>query len=232
MLTFLFAAFLLMRGGDDTQPDWVELTRSVVSVTASDCGWFGSGTIVLDGGYVLTNAHVTLRESGQPCDLDVWAVESPDSDPEWLASARVAEGGIDVEHDLAVIRLFDHWGSPVRAEGRAPIRIGDHELEVGDEVKVLGFPGMGGIKITITPGEQSGWWTGAGDGWAGDFYKTSATMGPGVSGGAAFDAQSGDFVGVPTGGSSSGEDEGQSLGLIRPNSYVIPLLDRVERSDG
>tara|TARA_B100000315_G_scaffold234148_1_gene247917 strand:- start:13203 stop:14144 length:942 start_codon:yes stop_codon:yes gene_type:complete len=231
LLSFLFAASLLIRDGGDPEPDWTKLARSVVLVMAPDCGWGGSGTIVLDGGHVLTNAHVALRESGQPCDLEVWAAESPNSDPEWLAFAQVAEGGIDIEHDLAVLRLFDQWGNPTKAEDRAPIPIGDRELEVGEEIKVLGFPGMGGIKITITPGEQSGWWTGAGDGWTGEFYKTSAKMGPGVSGGAAFSALTGEFVGVPTGGSSSSDDEGDTLGLIRPNIYVIPLLDRVERSN-
>ena len=69
------------------------------------------------------------------------------------------------------------------------------------------------------------------DDWAGDFYKTSAKMGPGVSGGAAFSAVTGEFVGVPTAGSSSAEDGGDILGLIRPNRYVIPLLDRVKRAD-
>jgi hypothetical protein len=211
--------------------DWTELTRSVVSVVAPDCGWGGSGTIVLDGGHVLTNAHVALTESGQPCDLEVYAAESPDADPEWLAFAEVAQDGVDIEHDLAVIKLFDRWGNSTKAEDRAPIPIGDRELELGEEIKVLGFPGMGGIKITITPGEQSGWWTGTGDGWAGEFYKTSAKMGPGVSGGAAFSAATGEFVGVPTGGSSSVEETGDTLGLLRPNSYVIPLLKRVERAD-
>ena len=232
------ALLLVLRGlsGDgDTgdRTDWALLTRSVVYVEAPDCGWGGSGTIVLDGGHVLTNAHVALTETGGLCELEIYAAESPNEDPEWIASARIVEEGIDTEHDLAVIRLVDRQGRPTTAAGRAPVRIGDRELELGEEIKVLGFPGMGGIKITITPGEQSGWWSGSGGDWAGDFYKTSAKMGPGVSGGAAFSAVTGDFVGVPTGGSSSveGEGEGDILGLIRPNRYIIPLLDRAERAD-
>ncbi len=230
------ALLLVLRGlsGDgDTgdRTDWAVLTRSVVYVEAPDCGWGGSGTIVLDGGHVLTNAHVALTETGGLCELEVYAAESPNEDPEWIASAQIVEEGLDREHDLAVIRLVDRRGRPTTAAGRAPVRIDDRELELGEEIKVLGFPGMGGIKITITPGEQSGWWSSSGGDWAGDFYKTSAKMGPGVSGGAAFSAVTGEFVGVPTAGSSSAEDEGDILGLIRPNRYVIPLLDRVKRAD-
>ncbi len=230
------ALLLVLRGlsGDDDtgdRTDWAVLTRSVVYVEAPDCGWGGSGTIVLDGGHVLTNAHVVLTETGGLCELEVYAAESPNEDPEWIASAQIVEEGIDREHDLAVIRLLDRRGRPTTAAGRAPVRIDDRELELGEEIKVLGFPGMGGIKITITPGEQSGWWSSSEDDWAGDFYKTSAKMGPGVSGGAAFSAVTGEFVGVPTAGSSAAEDEGDILGLIRPNRYVIPLLNRVKRAD-
>jgi hypothetical protein len=104
-------------------------------------------------------------------------------------------------------------------------------LDLGSRLKVLGYPGMGGIKITITPGEQAGWWTGEGNGWDGEFYKTSAKMGPGVSGGAAFSESSGEFIGVPT-GSSSNEDPsetGDILGLIRPSRYAVPLLETAQK---
>ena len=69
--------------------------------------------------------------------------------------------------------------------------------------------------------------TGEGNGWEGDFYKTSAKMGPGVSGGAAFTELGGDFIGIPTGGSSKEESEGGDiLGLIRPSYYAVPLIEK------
>ena len=88
----------------------------------------------------------------------------------------------------------------------------------------LGPSGMGGDMITMTSGEISGWLPDAG----GDFYKTSAKGGPGVSGGAAFDAHTGKFVGVPTAGTIV--DSGDTLGLIRPNSYILQLLVAAEQS--
>jgi len=218
----------LFSGGGE--PDWDRLTRSIVLIFSPDCGWAGSGTVVLDGDHVLTNAHVTVDDAGRPCDLEIYAADSPDLDPEWIANAVVVGETIDRVHDLAVIRLVDDRGRPTTAEGRPAIQVRDQELALGGRLKVLGYPGMGGIKITITPGEQAGWWTGEGDGWEGDFYKTSAKMGAGVSGGAAFSVATGEFIGVPTGASSSEDptDSGDILGLIRPSSYAVPLLERAE----
>jgi S1-C subfamily serine protease len=213
--------------GDGSSTDWDRLTRSIVLLSAPDCGWVGSGTLVLRGDHVLTNAHVAFDERGQPCDLEVYAAKSPDVDPEWIAFAVPIPQASDLVHDLAVVRLIDRHGDPVSIEDRWSITISDQELAIGDRIKVFGFPGMGGRKITITPGEQAGWWTGQGDGWEGDFYKTSAKMGPGVSGGAAFAESSGAFIGIPTGGSDREATEGGDvLGLIRPSSYAVPLIEK------
>ncbi|MAF96377.1 MAG: hypothetical protein CMM60_11575 [Rhodospirillaceae bacterium] len=226
----LVGAFLgprIFSGGDE--PDWDQLTRSVVLLFSPDCGWTGSGTVVLEGGHVLTNAHVAMNEAGKPCSLEVYAAKSPEVDPEWIANAVAVEEAVDLVHDLAVIQLVDNRGHSTTAEGRPAIQIHSHKLDLGTQLKVLGYPGMGGTKITITPGEQSGWWTGSGGDQTGDFYKTSAKMGPGISGGAAFSVLTGEFVGVPTAGSIV--EGGDVLGLIRPNQYIIPLLDRARRAD-
>ena len=210
----------------DASADWDRLTRSIVLLYSPDCGWSGSGTLVLRSDHVLTNAHVVFNE-GEPCHLDVYASDSPDVDPEWIAFAVAIPQASDLVHDLAVVRLVDEYGDPVSIKDRPSIDVIDQELAIGDRIKVLGFPGMGGIKITITPGEQAGWWTGGGNGWEGDFYKTSAKMGPGISGGAAFTELGGDFVGIPTGGSSKEDSEGgDTLGLIRPSHYAVPLIEK------
>jgi hypothetical protein len=165
---------------------------------------------------------------GEPCDLEVYASDSPDVDPEWIAFAVAIPQASDLTHDLAVLRLVDEYGDPVSIKDRPSVTISGQELAIGERIKVLGFPGMGGRKITITPGEQAGWLTGEGNGWEGDFYKTSAKMGPGVSGGAAFTELDGVFVGIPTGGSSNTEasEGGDMLGLIRPSHYAVPLIEK------
>jgi hypothetical protein len=212
--------------GGDASTDWDRLTRSIVLLNAPDCGWSGSGTLVLHSDHVLTNAHVVFNE-GEPCDLEVYASDSPDVDPEWIAFAVAIPQASDLTHDLAVLRLVDEYGDPVSIKDRPSVTISGQELAIGERIKVLGFPGMGGRKITITPGEQAGWLTGEGNGWEGDFYKTSAKMGPGISGGAAFTELGGAFVGIPTGGSSMEASEGgDMLGLIRPSHYAVPLIEK------
>jgi len=175
---------------------------------------------VLDGGYLLTNAHVAFDAYGNPCNtIWLYATDSAQEVPEWFANAEVVPGAYNRTLDIAVLQLIDMSGRPTHAYGRDPIEIKNIELSLGDEIKVLGYPGMGGQRITITSGEISGWWTGDGT----EYYKSSAKIGPGVSGGAAFDANTGKFIGVPS--ALTVADVGDTLGLIRPNKFILQYLE-------
>ena len=147
--------------------------------------------------------------------------DSASEPPDWIADARVIPEAYDSDVDLAVIQLVDIVGQPTLSAGRDPIEIKDIGLGLGDEIKVLGYPGLGGDTITMTGGEISGW--------LGDYYKSSARSGPGVSGGAAFDSTTGEYVGTPSGGSST--DVGEALVLVRPSSYALPLLQAAQQAD-
>jgi hypothetical protein len=209
--------------------DWERIARSVVLIYLPDCGgesWSGSGTIVLDGGHVLTNEHVS---GSSPCEMEIYAIDSIKDSPVFISYAELIPNAFDQGLDLSVIRLVDETGRPTKAEGRTPIEIKQDEIDLGTSIKVLGFPAMGGETISMTTGEHSGWMEGIDD-WTGEFYKTSAKMGPGVSGGAAFEAETGKFIGVPTGGSGDGS-EGDILGLVRPSRYALPLLEIAERAN-
>ena len=211
----------------ENAPDWETLARSVVYIWVDYCGGRtsrGSGTIVLDGGYVLTNAHVVADDYGNFCDMWIYAANSASETPLWFANGRAIPAAYDPVADLAVIQLVDMNGFPTRAIGRDPIEIRNIELGFGDEIKVLGYPGLGGETITMTSGEISGWLPDAG----GDFYKSSARSGPGVSGGAAFDAITGEYVGTPSAGST--DVVGEALVLIRPSSYALSLLQAAEQA--
>ena len=219
------------------EPDWALLARSIVDVWSPDCGWGGSGTIVLDGSYVLTNAHVVtgIDTTGKSCDLLVgftnWWEEPPDN---YVHANTVL---IDEDLDLAVLQLIDPaTGKPMVATQRAPINVQDQGLTLGEEINTLGYPGRGAETITFTRGDNSGTvdLEKSSGSMHGMFLKTTANMNPGVSGGAAFNSQ-GQFVGVPTGGFGTEvvcEDElcvadGSSLGLIRPSSYAERFLARL-----
>jgi S1-C subfamily serine protease len=206
--------------------NWDELARSVVFIrAASPCDWRGSGTLVLDGSYVLTNEHVSSDGS---CRLTVGLTESLSSEPVGDLDAIVVAR--DVENDLAVLRLVDPAGNPIIPDGHLPVEINFKQPPLGAKLTTLGYPALGtfdtGMTITFTSGDFSGI-----DNTFGEFYKTTAQMRGGVSGGAAF-TNDGLFIGVPTGGfldEETGEDVG--INLIRPAKYAEPLLAEAQQVD-
>ncbi len=191
-------------------------------VVAADCESGGSGTVVVDGQHVLTNAHVALSDSGLVCDeVYVWLSERFEDEPtERIRAAVVAYegGGLDSDGhsslpDLAVLKLE-------RSSGRAAIPVAAQDLDPGEEIVTLGFPGTGGATMTLTRGAYSGMLE-SGDH---DFIKTDADISPGNSGGAAFDGQ-GNFVGVPTAGALP-ERGFTEVGLLIPAAEAANFLAR------
>ena len=211
------------------EPDWEELARSIVLLWSPGCGHAGSGTIVGDGTLVLTNEHVAVNDHGAPCDLQVGLAATPNQEPDEFFTARTVL--LDATLDLAMVQMLDRSGNPITWALRDPIEVQPRTLELGEEIVTLGYPGVGGNTVTLTRGDYSGDFEDPG---AGRFWKTSAAMGPGVSGGAAFDSR-GRFVGVPTAGSTAALDcddarsgcrvGGSSLGLIRPADVVADWLN-------
>lgn len=198
---------------------------SIVEI-AADCqdgSWGGSGTIVLDGSYVLTNHHVAPDNK---CEYVVCFTESWTEEPN--CDAYGEQVAADIENDLAVLKLIDSFGN-VYKSARQPIPISGVSASINDEIYLVGYPGVGGSTITSVRGVVSGVLkipTGTSE-LQGEFIKTDARSGPGVSGGAAFNA-SGEYIGTPTGGRRNIED-GTSLDLVRPARFAEALLDQVSR---
>jgi S1-C subfamily serine protease len=168
--------------------------------------WWGSGTIVDPGGLIVTNCHVALPTAmGYPRDYeyDVLVVALTVSSDEPARPTYLAEvAAYDPALDLAVIRLtHDLDGSPVDPEtlDLPYTEMGDSDtLEVGDQLNIFGYPGIGGETITFTSGNVSGFTREAGvKGRA--WIKTDATIAGGNSGGTAVN-EDGLLVGVPTQG--------------------------------
>lgn len=192
--------------------DWAELSLSVVYIEADDCpsspGLYssGSGTVVLDGAYVLTNAHVVLDEQGRPCrDIMVWTSSSFEEEPSDWVEANLA--GADRALDLAILEL----GYPIPAE--RSVSVTAQRLVPGEAIRILGFPGVGGVTMTLTRGVYSGMV----DLGAERYIKTDADISEGSSGGAAFD-EAGVFVGVPTAGV-------EQVGLLIPSGVAEQFLE-------
>jgi serine protease DegS len=165
----------------------------------------GSGVIVRDDGYILTNNHVIAG-----ADEILVAF----SDGQATTATLV---GSDPETDLAVIH--------VQASGLTPIPVGSSDTaEVGDVALAIGNPF--GIGQTVSSGIISA------KGRAGispspydDFIQTDAAINPGNSGGALIDAH-GNLIGINTliFGRSGGSE---GIGFAIPVQLAMSILEEI-----
>ncbi len=161
----------------------------------------GSGVIVDDKGFILTNLHVvdTL--------FDAFDTEVTLSDGRKTPATVVAW---DQANDLAVLHI--------NADGLVPIEVGsDSDLEIGNIVFAIGYPrNIGqsvsqGIVSAVSFNEEGV-----------SLIQTDAAINPGNSGGALID-RNGKLVGINSSiFSESGNFEG--IGFATPASTAIPAL--------
>ncbi|TXD97724.1 PDZ domain-containing protein [Psychrobacter frigidicola] len=136
----------------------------------------GSGVIVSQDGYIVTNAHVIEK-------ADEITVAFNDG-----RKSRARIVGTDPDSDLAVIKV-DMTGLTPLGFREAPSRVGDIALAIGNPF---------GVGQTVTQGIISATGrTGLGVNKFEDFIQTDAAINPGNSGGALVDAY-GELVGINT----------------------------------
>jgi len=165
----------------------------------------GSGVIVSEKGYILTNNHVIK-------DVDTVLVT--------LADGRSSEAkvvGTDPDTDLAVLKINLNK-LPI-----IPIGV-SHKLRAGDVVLAIGNPF--GFDKTVTQGIVSATErTGVDVGILENLIQTDAAINPGNSGGALIDAQ-GHLIGINTViYSRSGGYQG--IGFAVPISQAINVMNKL-----
>lgn len=218
--------FIVVRGGETTpnqqRNEWETLARSVVFIEGENSveTWSGSGTLIIDGSYILTNFHVAPGDDGE---YSVYFTESFDQEPGEGYSAEFVVG--DEYNDLAILRIVDASGNPKKISGREIVKPSTSEPELSEELTIIGYPGAGfsdsEITMTISRGSYSGKIR-FGD----EYFKTDGMVSGGVSGGAAFDSR-GEFIGVPS-ASNQDDDFNSAVGLIKPSSYATDLISKVK----
>ncbi len=164
--------------------------------------WTGSGTIVDPSGLILTNCHVANpRAMGMPSPpADLLAVAITQRSDEPPALTYIAEiAAQSPELDLAVLRIVSGLdGKPVSRLKLPAIPVGDSDsLELGDQLAIFGYPGIGGETVTFTAGAVSGFSRQEGVRDRRAWIKTDATIAGGNSGGTAVN-HDGELVGIPT----------------------------------
>ncbi|MBN2707144.1 MAG: DegQ family serine endoprotease [Deltaproteobacteria bacterium] len=163
----------------------------------------GSGFVISDDGYILTNNHVVE-------DADAIKVTLSDKK---AYDARLV--GRDEKTDLAVLKIDADHELPA-------VKLGDSgDLEVGDWVIAIGNPF--GLARTVTAGIVSAQGRVIGSGPYDDFIQTDASINPGNSGGPLFNLK-GEVVGINTAIVASG----QGIGFAIPVNMAKDLLPQLK----
>lgn len=192
-------------------------------------GTGGSGTIISPDGFVLTNYHVVGDDrSGQFYTWHAVFVTdpaNPDRTTEHAYWARFIAG--DARHDLAIVKIeLLANESPLPPGTRfTAMPVGDsHTLIPGDPITVVGYPGIGGLTVTVTAGIVSGWLGEDLETGGKQWIKTDARIAGGNSGGGAFDEQ-GLLVAVPTARLQTNDRGFEEQNLLRPIALALPLIN-------
>ncbi len=171
----------------------------------------GSGFIISDDGYILTNHHVIEDSS---------AITVSFYDGTSLSAELV---GYDKSSDIAVLK--------VDAQGLSPVVLGDSDnLNVGDTVVAIGNP-LGELTFTLTSGVVSALerevTTSAGV--TMNLMQTDCAINSGNSGGALFNLY-GEVIGITNAKYSSGSSSEASIdniGFAIPVNHILGIVESI-----
>jgi len=243
---------------ESRQPTTGELAQAAVQVSAMRMRaedwvieWSGSGVIISPDGLILTNAHVVEDSERSFESLGVSLMSRSDQAPELLYLADIV--AIDYELDLAIVRIISDLDGDDVATEFPHVTLGDSDLvELGDDLRILGYPSIGGDTISYTEGVVSGFSLERGiEGRA--WIKTDATIADGSSGGMGVNSD-GELIGIATivtSGSMEGSNVdcrqladtnqdgridhrdtcipvGGFINALRPVNLALPLIESVE----
>ena len=183
------------------------LAEATVSLGVGRAG--GTGFVVGDERWIVTNAHVVAGHRNRPVRIQL-------GNGDTIAGRVIA---YDASHDLAIVQ-------PVGEVSVRPLTLGDSDaVQVGQTVLAFGSPY--GLAGTLTQGIVSARrdLPGVGGGSVRGLIQTDAEINPGNSGGPLVNA-SGEVVGVNT-AILSRTGGSQGIGFAVPASYVASLLDQL-----
>lgn len=171
----------------------------------------GSGSIVTEDGYIVTNSHVV--SNGDVTQINVLFSNGETSEAELVWN--------DAALDLAIIK--------VKKDNLPAIELGDSdEVGIGDKAIAIGNPLGFELQSTVTSGIISGlnrtvkFNTGVGmDG----LMQTDAAINSGNSGGALLNTK-GELIGINT--AKAGNSDG--IGFAIPINIVKPVIEKVRKT--
>jgi S1-C subfamily serine protease len=170
------------------------------AVTVRTAGGHGSGFVISDPGYILTNQHVV----GQHRDVIVII-----GDQEQRATVVRSNPG----RDVALLKLEKRFA-------HEPLQVNTKRVNLGEEIYVVGTPLDESLSFSISRGiisarrvldERN-------------YYQTDAAVNPGNSGGPVFDG-SGNVIGITVAGLFTNDGASKNINYIIP---IMDALDSID----
>lgn len=172
----------------------------------------GSGIIISEDGYVVTNAHVIGNSR------TAYSIKVVDAAGKEYKAGVV---GFDVRTDLAVLKLDD-------AKGMTAAVFGDSdETVVGEDIIIVGNPGGLNYKNSMTKGVVSAIDRDASNKSIVKYIQTDAAINPGNSGGPAVNMY-GQVIGVASAKIVDARYEG--MGFCIPSATVKDVVDSLMKN--
>ncbi len=170
----------------------------------------GSGVIMTEDGYIITNAHVLMNSDNSKVVDGIKVVLY--NEEEYTAEIV----GVDVSTDLAIIKASTNDKFPQAEFGESD------KLKVGETVIAIGNPTGIQLAGSVTKGIVSALNRNIQRGYSTEFIQTDAAINPGNSGGALVNTY-GQIVGINSSKISSTAIEG--IGFSIPISQAKPIID-------
>lgn len=227
-----------------TIPDLVDLARpSVVHIVTETAtsdsnsqpmpgGGVGTGFIISDDGYIVTNSHVvagadrvvvTFPPPRASATDESETEGSPSASRRHLDHAVDAEiVGLDPQTDLAVLRVDAEGLTPLPLGTSADLRIGEVVVAIGHALDLPGGPtvtagvvsAIGRVLTNIGPMRLT----------LSDLIQTDASINPGNSGGPLLNLY-GEVIGVNSAGAGAAEGIGFAIAIDNAKLVIDALIE-------
>ena len=177
--------------------------KAVVTIKTS-AGFQGTGFIIDETGYVVTNAHVLADESGALADsIQVITFEQGRKNAEFI--------GFNREFDIALLKISGEYD---------PLKFGNsNKVQIGEKVIAIGNPL--GLQFSVSEGIVSAVHR-TGINGLNIYIQTDAALNPGNSGGPLINNQ-GEVIGINNFKIGSGEN----LGFALESNYVVDTTNEI-----
>lgn len=160
----------------------IKATVKLICPVSTTMASQGSGTVIDSSGTILTNKHVIDGTAG----CLVGFIDDYDDEP-YFGNRQIADiYKVSSGADIAVLKLRNPSNKILSSINIAQ---SNSNIKLGEILTTYGYPAKFGTKITYTSGDFSGV--------DGDYFKTTAIIEHGNSGGGAY-LKNGTFIGIPT----------------------------------